>query len=348
MINKILVPLDGSPLSACVLPHVVAIARATGAHVTLLRVIERNRELSTSVNPADWRLSKVEAQAYLDELQTQLTDVLESAPETIVLEGPAADRIIEQAQHGNFDIITLSSHGQSGLSGWNISSVAQKVIQRAGKSILLARAYQVEPGCADGDWGSLHYHRILAPLDGSQRAESVLPMASALAKHDGAELTLAYIAARPELFQRMPLTTEDTALVEQLVERNQAQANKYLEQLRARLMPEARTRVVVNGHITAALHKLVNQEEADLVVLSAHGSSGHNQWPYGGVVSSFINYGATALLIMQDLPLHNMEATQAEAAATSQPTWRKINGLNDTDRTTNYASGAAYAYTPTF
>ena len=348
MISKILVPLDGSPLSACVLPHVVAIARATGAHVTLLRVIERNRELSTSVNPADWRLSKVEAQAYLDELQTQLTDVLESAPETIVLEGPAADRIIEQVQHGNFDIIILSSHGQSGLSGWNISSVAQKVIQRAGKSILLARAYQVEPGCADGDWGSLHYHRILAPLDGSQRSESVLPMASALAKHDDAELTLAYIAARPELFQRMPLTTEDTALVEQLVERNQAQANKYLEQLRARLMPEARTRVVVNGHITAALHKLVNQEEADLVVLSAHGSSGHNQWPYGGVVSSFINYGATALLIMQDLPLHNMEATQAEAAATSQPAWRKINGLNDADRTTNYASGAAYAYTPTF
>jgi len=83
-------------------------------------------------------------------------------------------------------------------------------------------------------------------------------------------------------------------------------------------------------------------------VLSAHGSSGHNQWPYGGVVSNFINYGATALLIMQDLPLHNMEATQAEAAATSQPTWRKSNGLNDADRTTNYASGTAYAYTPTF
>ena len=48
MINKILVPLDGSPLSACVLPHVVAIARSTGAPVTLLRVIKRNRELSTS------------------------------------------------------------------------------------------------------------------------------------------------------------------------------------------------------------------------------------------------------------------------------------------------------------
>ncbi len=63
-------------------------------------------------------------------------------------------------------------------------------------------------------------------------------MVSALAKQHNADLTLAYIAARPELFQRMPLTPEDTALVEQLAERNQAQANRYLEQLRTRLTPE--------------------------------------------------------------------------------------------------------------
>jgi len=43
-----------------------------------------------------------------------------------------------------------------------------------------------------------------------------------------------------------------------------------------------------------------------------------------------------------------MEATQAEAAVTPQPTWRKNKELNDADRTTNYTSGAAYAYTPAF
>lgn len=348
MIDKILVPLDGSPLSACVLPHVVMMARTNGAQVTLLRVIEHHRELSASINPSNWRLSQLEAQADLDALQTQLAPWLATVPKTLVLEGPAADRIIEQAQQDDFDLVILSSHGQSGLSGWNISSVAQKVIQRVGKSILLVRAYQVEPEGENGDWGTLHYHRILAPLDGSPRAEFVLPIAIALAKQDGTDLTLAYIAARPELFQRMPLTAEDTVLVERLVERNRAQASQYLEQLRARLMLAPRIRVVVNGHVTAALHQLVNEEEADLVVLSAHGASGHNQWPYGGVVSSFINYGATALLMLQDFPLHNMEATQAEAAAMPQPTWRKNKALNDAERTTNYASRAAYAYTPVF
>lgn len=325
MINKILVPLDGSPLSACVLPHVVTMARTTGAQVTLLRVIEHNHELFTGVNPAEWRLFKFEAQAYLDELQIQLAHWLATEPQTMVREGPAADQIIEQAQQGDFDLVILSSHGQSGMSGWNISSVAQKVIQRAGKSILLVRAYRIEPDCDNGAWDTLPYHRILVPLDGSQRAESVLPIASALAHQHDADLTLAYVAARPELFQHMPLTPEDTALVEQLVARNQTQASRYLEQLRARLMPRPCTRVVINGHVTAALHKLVHQAEADLVVMSAHGASGHNQWPFGGVVSSFINYGATALLMLQDLPLHHIEATQAEMA-TPQPTWRNING----------------------
>ena len=318
MINKILVPLDGSPLSACVLPHVVTMARTTGAQVTLLRIIEHNHELFTSVNPAEWRLFKFEAQAYLDELQIQLAHWLATEPQTMVREGPAADQIIEQAQQGDFDLVILSSHGQSGMSGWNISSVAQKVIQRAGKSILLVRAYRIEPDCADRAWDTLAYHRILVPLDGSQRAESVLPIASALAHQHDANLTLAYVAARPELFQHMPLTPEDRALVEQLVARNQTQASRYLEQLCARLMPRPCTRVVINGHVTAALHKLVHQTEADLVVLSAHGASGHNQWPFGGVVSSFINYGATTLLMLQDLPLHHIEAT-------TQPTWRHIN-----------------------
>ena len=42
MFSHILTPLDGSPQAACVLPHVVALARATGARITLLRVLERS------------------------------------------------------------------------------------------------------------------------------------------------------------------------------------------------------------------------------------------------------------------------------------------------------------------
>ncbi len=40
MINHILVPLDGSALAECVLPHVTAIAPVTNARITLLHVLQ--------------------------------------------------------------------------------------------------------------------------------------------------------------------------------------------------------------------------------------------------------------------------------------------------------------------
>jgi len=46
----------------------------------------------------------------------------------------------------------------------------------------------------------------------------------------------------------------------------------------------------------------------------AHGETGERRWPYGSVTTSFIAYGNTSLLIMQDLPEGEIHATQAELA----------------------------------
>ena len=53
MINHILVPLDGSELAECVLPHVMAIAPVTGARITLIQVLERAsyRNGNTPIDP---------------------------------------------------------------------------------------------------------------------------------------------------------------------------------------------------------------------------------------------------------------------------------------------------------
>jgi hypothetical protein len=45
--------------------------------------------------------------------------------------------------------------------------------------------------------------------------------------------------------------------------------------------------------------------------LAAHGRSSEDRWPYGSVATSFIAYGKTDLIIMQDLPganIHNLDA----------------------------------------
>lgn len=312
MFKKILVPLDGSALATCVLPHVVAIAQTMDAHITLLHVLESHRVTADAVNPVDWQLHKMEAQADLNVRCAQVGQCLARPPSMQIVEGLAAEHIIEYAQKQDFDLLVLSSHGRGGLSGWNMSSVVQKVIHRVHKSILLVRAYQPCAEYTEDNWCAFRYRRILVLLDGSQRAEYVLSVATALAQHDEAELLLAHVVAKPTMIQRMPLTDEDSALLDQITARNQALATKYLKDLQAHLSPTPQLYIQIHDNVVTALHRLVEQQAADLVILCAHGDSGQQQWPYGNVATSFITYGTTPLLVMQDLPQHEIPRSKAE------------------------------------
>jgi len=312
MFNQILLPMDRSSVAECVLPHAVAFARAFESQITLLHAMDSPQRANwrRAVDPVTWHIRKAEAESYLGNLAVQLQKATIPTVKQ-VLEGDAAERIIEFARKADAPLIMISSHGQSGLSGWNVSSVVLKVILRASTSIMLVRAYQPTPT----EMTSLRYRRILVPIDGSQRAECVLPMARTLARFHEAQVLLAHVVRRPEMPRRTPPSREDIELADRLVERNRTEAIQYMEDLRSQLPGEIQARVLVTDHIAATLHELVEQEKIDLVILSAHGHSGLIRWPYGSMVMSFITFGTTPLLIVQDLPQNEVEPSPAEIAA---------------------------------
>jgi nucleotide-binding universal stress UspA family protein len=309
MLDQVFVPLDGSPLAECVLPHVVAIARAFESRVTLLRVLERAHTAGQipSVDPLHWHIRKAEVEASLGGVVGRLWEV-GLRTEKVILEGQAAERIVGFAQDQNADLLVLSSHGRSGLSGWNISSIVQKIILRAYIPVMIVRAYQP----VASDLASLRYRQVLVPLDCSQRAECVLPLAVTLARSHQSKLMVVHVVSRPQMPRWGPLTQEDLELVDRIIERNRSEATEYLKQLESRLDVDIQTRVLVSDHAAATLHDLVDQMDIDLVVLSAHGHSGGTKWPYGGMVVNFISYGITPLLIVQDLSPDEVERTKAE------------------------------------
>src|SRR5215208_3960658 len=143
LINHILVPLDGSTLAECVLPHVIAMAPVSNARVTLLHVMQQpqNGRGTPAVDPIEWHLQKQNLEKYLDQVVSQLNESGILGVERVILEGNPANSVIDYARNNNVDLIVLSTHGQSGLSGWNVSSVVQKILLRSYKSILLVRAY---------------------------------------------------------------------------------------------------------------------------------------------------------------------------------------------------------------
>ncbi|HEY5574750.1 MAG TPA: universal stress protein [Anaerolineales bacterium] len=312
MFKRILLPLDSSKLAECVLPHLVAIARICEPEVQLLRVSEPFGVTARlrMIDPVDWQIRKAEAESYLSGIAARLQNA-GLRVSTHLYDGRPAEQIIEVAHVWNADLILMSSHGQSGLSPWNVSSVVQQVILRAHRSLMIIRAYQ--PMTAD--LTGLRYRKIFLPLDGSQRAEMPLTLAESLARAHSSDILAAHVVRQPELPRRTSASQEDLLLVNQLTERNRAEAIKYLENLKSRIDIAIQTKLEVSPSISRCLHQIADENDVDLTILSAHGYSGDTRWPYGSVGLGFIVYGSTPLLILQDLPTNRIEPTQAEIAA---------------------------------
>jgi nucleotide-binding universal stress UspA family protein len=298
MFDSILVPLDGSLLSECVLPHVVAIGQAFNAKIMLLHVMDKDHDDASPqlFDLLNWQINKTEAKLYLERICEQLQKSgLQT--EAMVLEGPLAESITEFAQSQEMKLVILSSHGRSGVRKWGISSVTHKIILSAPTSVFIVRA-----PCHK----ELPFGRILVPLDGSWRAENVLPLVTSLARFHNSQIRIVHVVKTPEMARHMPPAQEDIDLSNRIVARNREVASRYLEQVQLSSSLngiDVQTQLLVSGNATAALHEVVDREQIDLVALSAHGYSGNSQWPYGSMVNNFILYGKAPLLINQDLPL---------------------------------------------
>jgi nucleotide-binding universal stress UspA family protein len=312
--RHVLVPLDGSALAECTLPFAAAMASLFSARITLLRVLETP---ASPVDPVEWEIRRAEARRSLERLDTQLqAKHLQSA--VVLLEGRAAEQIIEFAKHNHVDLMVLSSHGEGGLSGWALSSTIHKVVARAHTSVLIVPAYAAEAGAMD----ELHLCRILVPLDCSPRAECTLPLAAALGRAHDATLLLAHIVPEPEMPRRMPVSAEDRALADQLTERNRNEAERYLGQLRERLQTEGlkvETRLRISPQRARSIRTLAEEENADLILIAAHGYTGDPAERYGATTARLLHECGKPVLIAQDLPEAVHAVTAAEEAARSHP-----------------------------
>ncbi len=154
MYQKILVPLDGSQLAECVLPHVESIARGGGVqNVIFLRIVEPfhmpSGEASIYFSEEDVKRinseNRVTAESYLNQLVSR-TKYDGVTVKSEVLTGKAAGSIAEYVTKNEVDLIVIATHGRSGVSRWVWGSVADRVLRSACVPVLMVRA----PGCVPG------------------------------------------------------------------------------------------------------------------------------------------------------------------------------------------------------
>ncbi|MAF85177.1 MAG: hypothetical protein CL875_01620 [Dehalococcoidales bacterium] len=153
MYRHILVPLDGSELAECVLPHVKTIAVGCNVvKVTLVRGVAPlhiRGGMEVRIPPEErQRLEKQSidtARNYLEKLVESLKDT-DIAAQSEVLYGDVVDKILDYANNNEADLIVIATHGRSGVSRWVWGSIADRILRAACVPVLMIRA----PGCIPG------------------------------------------------------------------------------------------------------------------------------------------------------------------------------------------------------
>lgn len=145
MYRHILVPLDGSTLAEQVLPHLRnLVGPDSSARITLLRAVPviypATMDYSGMLPPMVDILPELELEArnYLEGVAATLkADGLNVKTEVSLM--PAAEAILDYAENHKVDLITIATHGRSGIGRWVFGSVTQKVVQAAPVPILVVR-----------------------------------------------------------------------------------------------------------------------------------------------------------------------------------------------------------------
>ena len=141
--KRILVPVDGGPVSAKGLKEAIKLARAARARLRLLHVVEEyaafsSPEVGANIGPILDALRDA-GRRTLAKLERRARG-LGARPETALAEnvgGRVADTIVAQAKRWRADLIVMGTHGRRGVNRMLLGSDAELVIRNSPVPVLL-------------------------------------------------------------------------------------------------------------------------------------------------------------------------------------------------------------------
>ncbi|MFN8474017.1 MAG: universal stress protein [Anaerolineae bacterium] len=139
---EILTPLDGSPLAEAALQPAVALARALGGHLVLLRVVPPppivvDPSLAQTLVPSEAETQQG-AETYLQSLAP--TIAAEGIPTRLVVRsGPLVQSILDEIWASGAELLVMATHGRSGLDRALLGSVAVALVHSCAIPMVLTR-----------------------------------------------------------------------------------------------------------------------------------------------------------------------------------------------------------------
>lgn len=295
MNRNIMVPVDGSPFSREAVLHGLRLASQSGA---ILRLVRIGTAATITGSPDGFagenlRLREIHA-AELGELYSIAAECRAHSTVSVTASlqyGPVVDTLIGYARRHNVDLIVMRSHGRKGFARAWFGSVADALIRESGIPVLVVKASSVATGLEDG----FAVKRILIPLDGSLLSEQSIEPAIALARVNGASITLLKVVtpARKSNGQVQsaigPAPASDVA-------QDQRYLNSCLGELEKSLM--VNRRVVVADDVAAAILETAEAMEADVIAMSTRGRGAIKRVTSGSVADIVVRESPVSTMVI--------------------------------------------------
>jgi nucleotide-binding universal stress UspA family protein len=330
MLQRILVPLDGTPLAEEALPLAAQLARVTSTELFLLKIVTQSSQSSIVPVGPPFLMERVReadlaaARTYLAQVITyEHLDGIRVHAEA--WEGSPVQSILHYAQIRQVDLVVMRSHGDVGLKRWLLGSVAQQFIRHSPIPVLILRSGSLASG---KNLATLkHSPRILVTLDGSALAEAaLLPAAQLVAALAGTERGAVHLMYTvPHLVLK---SGEAEEYVDRINKEARTEAQAYLKNIEHRFLTgdfapfHLRVTTSVMSHFDAAdIWKRVVEEcecadgtsssdaGCDIIAMATHGRSGLRHFIEGSVTEQVFDAAQRPLLVV-----HTQSAEESVSA----------------------------------
>jgi len=161
LVKRVLLPLDGSQVAEAALPYAEILTLKSGAELILCHIVEWEMNVEIGYHQIPERAlydgspshpTRKETPEATKELETRATSaeaylqgvgqkLQEKGINTslVVRYGSIADQILDYAEANDIDLITMCTHGRSGVARWFSGSVTDKVLHAGNTPLLVVR-----------------------------------------------------------------------------------------------------------------------------------------------------------------------------------------------------------------